>query len=64
MALSIDLPSAQYEALRELAQKLGISPEDLARAVVADQITTARGDFDSVASRVLEKNRELYRRLS
>ena len=63
MALSIDLPANQLEELRAFAKRLGVAPEDLVRAVVADQLS-AREDFESIAERVLEKNRELYRRLS
>jgi hypothetical protein len=64
MALSIDLPDSQLQELRALAERLGVAPEALARAVVADQIGAAREDFDDVAARVLSKNRELYQRLS
>jgi len=64
MAISIELPQSQLDELRALAERLGIAPEELARAVVADQLAVAREDFDAVANRILEKNRELYRRLS
>ena len=40
------------------------SPEDLARAAVADLLTTRDGDFEAAAKRVLQKNQELYRRLA
>jgi len=36
MKLSIELSAAQAERLRGEAERLGLSPEDLARAVVAD----------------------------
>ena len=65
MTLSIELPENQVEQLRALASRLGISPEELVRAVVSDQLgATSREDFEQVAARLLEKNRELYRRLS
>ena len=65
MTLSIELPESQIERLRALASRLGISPEELVRAVVSDQLGAAlREDFEQVAARLLEKNRELYRRLA
>ncbi len=64
MAISIELPESQLDELRALAERLGVAPEELARAVVADQLSGARDDFDEIASRILKKNRELYRRLS
>ena len=65
MTLSIELPENQVEQLRELASRLGIPPAELVRAIVADQLgVAARADFEQVAARLLEKNRELYRRLS
>jgi hypothetical protein len=65
MTLSIELPETQVEQLRALASRLGVSPEELVRAVVADQLgATPREDFEPVAARLLVKNRELYRRLA
>lgn len=65
MTLSIDLPEREIERLRSLASRLGVSAEDLVRAVVSDQLGAApREDFEQVAARLLEKNRELYRRLA
>jgi hypothetical protein len=46
------------------AARLGVEPEQLALAAVADLIAAEGPDFDSAAQRVLEKNRELYRRLA
>jgi hypothetical protein len=37
---------------------------DLAAAAVADFVSAPAEDFDRVAQQVLEKNRELYRRLA
>ena len=65
MTLSIDLPENQVQRLRALASRLGVSPEELVRALVSDQLGAAgREDFEQVAARLLEKNRELYRRLA
>ncbi len=64
MKLAIELSDEQAERLREEARRLGVEPEQLALAAVADLITSEGPDFHSAASRVLEKNRELYRRLA
>jgi hypothetical protein len=64
MKLSVDLSPAQAERLRSEAERLGLTPEDLARAAIADLLGTAGEDFSAAAERVLKKNEELYRRLA
>jgi len=64
MKLSIELSAAQAERLRHEAERLGLSPEDLARAVVADVLATPAEDFQAAAERVIRRNQELYRRLA
>jgi hypothetical protein len=64
MKLSIDLSPAQAERLRLEAERLGLRPEDLARAAIADLLASAGEDFNTAAERVLKKNEELYRRLA
>jgi hypothetical protein len=64
MKLSIELSAAQAERLRLEAERLGLSPEDLARAVVADVLAAPAEDFKTAADRVIRKNQELYRRLA
>ena len=64
MKVTIDLSPAQAERLRQEAERLGLAPEDLARAAVADLLATRDDDFEAAARRVLQKNHELYRRLA
>jgi hypothetical protein len=64
MKLSIDLSAAQVERLQLEAQRLGLSPEDLARAVIIDLLASPGDGFKAAAERVLRKNEELYRRLA
>jgi hypothetical protein len=64
MKLSIDLNDSQADLLRQAAAKLGVPVEDLARAAVSDLLVAEDSEFSEAASRVLEKNRELYERLS
>lgn len=63
MKLTIDLSPAQAERLREEAARLGLAPEELAHAAIADLLATPDREFAGAADRVLRKNEELYRRL-
>ena len=64
MKLSIDLSPAQADRLRLEAERLGLTPEDLAKAAIADLLATTAEEFKAAADRVLQKNAELYRRLA
>ncbi len=64
MKISVDLSKNEVEHLEKTAKRLGVPPEDLARAAVADVLGHPQEDFQKVAEQILEKNKELYRRLS
>jgi hypothetical protein len=64
MKLAIELPPAQADKLREEASRLGLSPEDYARAALTDLLGGSEVEFRAVADRVLRKNEELYKRLA
>jgi hypothetical protein len=64
MKLSIDLNDVQIGLLRQTAAKLGVPVEELARAAVSDLLIAEDDEFAEAARRVLEKNKELYKRLS
>jgi len=64
MSISLELNDEQSARLEERARQLGVDPRELARAAVNDLLTRPADDFDRAARFVLEKNRELYRRLS
>jgi hypothetical protein len=64
MKVAFELPPAQAEKLRREAARLGLSPDDLARAAVTDLLATRDEDFRAAADRVLRKNEGLYRRLA
>jgi len=55
MKFDIDLTTAQAERLRQEAERLKITPEELARAAVADLLSERDQDFKVAAERVLEK---------
>ena len=62
--ITIQLEDAQAEALRVKAQRYGLRPEQLAQASIESLVGQPEPDFEEAASRVLAKNRELYRRLA
>ncbi|NUQ65734.1 MAG: DNA-binding protein [Pirellulales bacterium] len=64
MSITIDLNDEQSRRLEQRARELGVDPNDLARAAVNDLLSRPADDFDRAAKYVLEKNQELYRRLS
>jgi hypothetical protein len=64
MKLSIELNEAEGARLRDEAARLGVEPEDLARAALADLLHNEDEDFRKAAEHVLRKNEELYRRLA
>ena len=64
MPLSIDLTDDTAKRLAAEAERLNVPVAQLAAAAVRDLLSQPAADFDQVAARVLEKNRELYRRLA
>jgi predicted transcriptional regulator len=64
MKVSVELSAPVEERLTEVAKRLKVPIEQLAAAAVRDLLARPDADFDQVATRVLEKNRELYRRLA
>ena len=64
MKVAFELPPAQAERLKQEAARLGVAPDELAKAAVADLLANSDPDFEAAARRVLDKNRDLYRRLA
>ena len=64
MKLTIDLSPTQADRLHREAERLGLSPEALASAAIADLLAGPDDEFRAAAERVLSKNEELYRRLA
>jgi len=63
MSISLQLDDEQSARLEERARELGVDARELAKAAVNDLLTRPAEDFNRAASFVLEKNKELYRRL-
>jgi predicted transcriptional regulator len=63
MKIAIELSETQERRLAEIAGRLNVPAETLAEAAVRELVSQSEADFDQVASRLIEKNRELYERL-
>jgi len=64
MRVAIELTEAQADELRARAKCLGLAPEELVTAAVAELLNEPDSDFEQAAQSVLSKNAELYRRLA
>lgn len=64
MSVSFNLDDEQSLRLEERARQLGVDARELAKAAINDLLSRPDDDFERAARYVLEKNRELYRRLS
>lgn len=64
MKFSVDLSETEAQRLEATAKRLGIRPEELAKAALNNLLDHPEGDFEKATRHVLKKNRELYRRLS
>ena len=62
--ITIQVPSDRFLKLKEMADRLQVTPEQLVRANVEDLLAQPDADVQSALSYVLEKNAELYRRLA
>jgi antitoxin FitA len=63
-AITINLSEERMRRLREIAARLGVSPEDLARVSIEELLAKPDEKFEEAARHVLDKNAELYRRLA
>jgi predicted transcriptional regulator len=64
MRITVDVPDAQARRLEEAARRLKVTPETLAAAALQDMVGQGDADFARIAERVIDKNRDLYRRLA
>ena len=64
MKVAFELAPAQAEKLRREAERLGVAPDELARAALSDLLSSRDEAFHAAVERVLRKNEALYRRLA
>lgn len=62
MKITLDVPANLESRLGEVAARLNVTINDLAEAALRDLIGQPDEEFERAASKVLAKNRELYRR--
>lgn len=63
-SITINLPEEHLSRLREVAARLGVAPEDLARMSIEELLARPEETFERAADYALRKNAELYRRLA
>ena len=63
-AITISLSNDDLAKLREIADRHGITAEELARVSIEELLTRPEEEFQRAVKFVLEKNAELYRRLA
>jgi hypothetical protein len=63
MRISIDITGADERALNEAAQHLSVPPDEIAAAALREFLDRRDEAFERVAQRVVQKNRDLSRRL-
>ncbi|MDH4263918.1 MAG: DNA-binding protein [Spirochaetia bacterium] len=64
MKVTLDLPNEKFNLLEQTAKDLGLEPAQLMESLLNDQISTSKEDFEKAANYVLQKNKELYKRLA
>ena len=64
MQLTVELNDDQSQRLLARAKELSMQPEELVGVAVDDWLSDADSDFQRIIDRIVDKNRELYKRLS
>ncbi len=62
--ITITLPDDHLVKLKEMAARLGVTPEDLARVSIEELLSCSEDGVQRAITYVLTKNAELYRRLA
>lgn len=63
-AITVSLPDDRLRALQKLSDQLNVSPEELVRSSIEEFLSRPQESFHDAAEYILEKNRDLYRRLA
>lgn len=64
MPILLELDEEQSQRLERVARELKVDASELAKAAINDFVSRPADDFDRAVRYVLDKNLELYRRLS
>jgi predicted transcriptional regulator len=63
-SITVALPDDLMGKLEDLAKRHNVAPEDLVRASVEELVASPEDAFRDTLDYVLEKNKELYKRLA
>ena len=63
-SITINIPDESYIKLKETANNLKITPEELVKMAVDEIINSSEKDLNNVVDYVLSKNEKLYKRLA
>ncbi len=63
-SITVTLPDDRLVKLKEVAERLGVKPEDLVRVSIEELLSRPQEDFVRAVDYVLKKNAELYKRLA
>lgn len=62
--LELQLPESTASKLQEASERLSVSPEQLSILSIEEKLAQFEDEFSRSAEYVLQKNADLYRRLS
>ncbi len=62
--IRIPLADDQMAQLREVAERYGIAPDEIARLSLEDLLSRSDESIQAQIDHVIEKNKELYQRLA
>ncbi|MBM4045894.1 MAG: DNA-binding protein [Planctomycetes bacterium] len=62
--ITVPIPDGHLVKLREIADHLHVTPEELVRVSIEELLSRPEDDFQRAVKYVVEKNAELYRRLA
>ncbi len=63
-AITISLSNDWLVKLQEMAERHGVTPEELARVGIEELLARPEEEFQRAVDLVIKKNAELYRRLA
>jgi len=64
MKISVEITESQFEKFQKKAKHLGILPKDIIKATLSNMLNYDDELFYSASEYVLNKNKELYQRVS
>lgn len=62
--ITVPIAEERLAKLQQVAQRMGVPAEELARASLEDWLQQPKDDFVEAAKYVMRKNQELYKRLA